>query len=164
MARYVFFSFHYQRDIFRVNQIRKHSLTKGSLEEAGYIDHSLWEKSKQRGDAALQQLIEDGLRGTSVTAVLIGYETAHRKWVDYEIRRSYELGKGIIGVYISQMKDISGKADPRGVNPLSYWHYTDGNGQKVYFSQVYPTYDWVDDDGYANFGSWVEKAAKMAGK
>lgn len=27
-----------------------------------------------------------------------------------------------------------------------------------------PTYDWVNDDGYNNFGDWVEKAAKKAGR
>lgn len=30
--------------------------------------------------------------------------------------------------------------------------------------EIYPTYDWVDDNGYENFGDWVEKAAKKAGK
>ena len=34
----------------------------------------------------------------------------------------------------------------------------------MYFWQLYPTYDWVDDDGFNNLGDWVEKAAKKAGR
>ena len=40
----------------------------------------------------------------------------------------------------------------------------DKDGNDVYFGQLYPTYDWKDDKGYENFGDWVEKAAKKAGR
>ena len=29
---------------------------------------------------------------------------------------------------------------------------------------IFRVYDWVDEDGYANFGKWVEAAAKQANK
>lgn len=29
---------------------------------------------------------------------------------------------------------------------------------------IYPTYDWVFDDGYNNFRQWVEYATVAAGK
>ena len=35
------------------------------------------------------------MKGTSVTVVLIGKETSDRKYVQYEIQRSYQEGKGI---------------------------------------------------------------------
>jgi hypothetical protein len=75
MARHVFFSFHYQQDIFRVNQIRN---LPEIIEEsaAGFKDKSLWEESKQKGDAAIKKLIDAGLTGTSVTVVCIGSATA----------------------------------------------------------------------------------------
>jgi len=38
------------------------------------------------------------------------------------------------------------------------------NGESIYFWQLYPTYDWVNDNGYLNFSDWVEKAAKKAGR
>lgn len=163
MARQVFFSFHYQRDIFRVNTIRKHDLTKNSLAEAGYVDHSLWEKSKLQGDAALRKLIDDGLAGSSVTVVLIGYETAGRRWVDYEIRQSHVRGNGMLGIYINRIPSINDTTDPRGKNPLDD-HTTIVQGQTVKLSSIYKTYDWVGDSGYANFGAWVEAAAKAKGK
>ena len=31
-------------------------------------------------------------------------------------------------------------------------------------SEIYPTYDWVNDDGRANMGKWIEAAAKRAGR
>ena len=149
MARHVFFSFHYTRDIFRVNTIRNHNMTKSGLVEAGYIDHSLWEKSKLQGDAALKKLIDDGLAGSSVTAVLIGKETAGRRWVEYEIKQSQARGNGIIGIYINKIAIPGGLVDTRGLNPVP---------------AAYSTYDWVENDGYNNFGKWIEAAAKAAGR
>ena len=32
----------------------------------------------------------------------------------------------------------------------------------VYLSNLLNVYDWNDNDGYSNFGNWVEKAAKQA--
>ena len=48
MARRVFFSFHYERDIWRVNVVRNSWLTKGR-EAAGFWDASLWEEAKKKG-------------------------------------------------------------------------------------------------------------------
>ena len=92
-------------------------------------------------------------------AVLIGKETSDRKWVRYEIRRSHEDGKGLLGVYIHGIKDSNGNTDKKGGNLFGEIG-TDANGKPVYFGQLYPTYDWADDKRYDNFGDWVEKAAK----
>lgn len=47
---------------------------------------------------------------------------------------------------------------PKGGNPFDYF-YIEQDGKKVYLSEIYPTYDWVNEDGYRNFAEWVEKAA-----
>ena len=39
---------------------------------AGWTDASIWEEAERKGDAAIRSLIDAGLKGTSVTAVLIG--------------------------------------------------------------------------------------------
>jgi hypothetical protein len=62
MSRRVFFSFHYQRDIFRANQVRKIWEFPGR-EPVGFWDGSLWEQTKLRGDAAIKRLIDSGLKG-----------------------------------------------------------------------------------------------------
>ena len=164
MARQVFFSFHYTNDIFRVNTVRNHWITKANGLEAGYWDHSLWEKTKLRGKQALKDLIEEGLKGSSVTVVLIGNQTAGREWVNWEIKRSHERGMGMIGVYIHQIRCAqTQRVDAKGRNPFDDWSFQQG-GRKTMFSEVYPTYDWVSNDGYNNFASWVERAAIKAGR
>ena len=162
MARSIFIGFHYQQDIWRVNVIRNQYLTKGGYEVAGYWDHSLWEKIKKSGVEAIEHLINDGLKGTTVTVVLIGSQTAERRWVKYEIKNSYEKGNGLLGIYIHKIEDQSGLTSAKGQNPFG--NFTVGTGsQKKYLSDLVATYDWIDDEGYENFGSWIEKAAKASG-
>ena len=163
MARSIFFSFHYQRDISRVNVVRNHYVTKGGYSVAGYWDHSLWEATKRRGDEALKRLIASGLEGTTVTAVLIGAETAYRPWVTYEIQQSYVRGNGILGIYVNKIRNLDGYADWSGPNPLSHLQIQQPTGTAL-LSQLYPTYDWVDHYGYAWFSAWVEAAAQAAGR
>ncbi|PQJ12630.1 hypothetical protein CJD36_002490 [Flavipsychrobacter stenotrophus] len=84
MARYTFFSFDYE-DVknFKVNVVRKSWLINHDTDT--FIDGSIWEKEKSKGAAVIKNLINEGLKQTSVTAVLIGDETASRRWVKYEI-------------------------------------------------------------------------------
>lgn len=163
MVRKVFFSFHYERDNWRVNVVRNHWITKPNAASAGYIDKAEFEKLKKRGDAAIKGWIDEQLKGTSVTAVLIGAETNTRKWVDYEIEQSHLKNNGMLGVYIHGLKNSEGKTDVKGPNPFDR-SYTTQNGRKINFAELYSTYDWVIDDGYNNFGKWVEKAAADAGR
>ena len=69
----------------------------------------------------------------------------------------------MLGVFIHNLKDINSRTDVRGVNPLSQWNI-DRDGRKVLLSDIYPSYDWVSDDGRANIGNWIEAAAKKAGR
>lgn len=32
------------------------------------------------------------------------------------------------------------------------------------FSNIFPIYEWDSDDGYKNIGTWIETAAKQAGR
>jgi len=117
MARRVFFSFHYQRDVWRVNQIRNLGEIIGSS-AAGFHDASLWEAAKQKGDAAIKKLIDEGLERTSVTVVCIGAKTAGRKYINYEINQSIERGNGILGLRINHLKDRLGNLDDVGDVPF----------------------------------------------
>ncbi|PAX59804.1 TIR domain-containing protein [Brunnivagina elsteri] len=163
MARRAFFSFHYQRDIWRVNQVRNSWVIQPGKQEAVWYDASLWEEARTKGETALKNLINDGLTNTSVTVVLIGAETSTRKWVDYEIKESYARGKGLLGIYIHGLKDKLGKTDIQGKNPFNNI-YVETSNQKTYFSDLYPTYDWVLNEGYKNIGLWIEKAASAVGR
>lgn len=150
MARHVYFAFHYQRDIWRVNVVRNSNVVQG-FESAGFIDYSLWEEAKRKGDEAIKRLINEGLRGTTVTVVLVGAKTSEREYVDYEIRRSWDRGNGLIGVYVHNIEDRYGDADTKGDDPFVV------NGYKGI-----RTYDWITDDGYSNLGDWIDDACERA--
>lgn len=143
--------------------MRNSWVTKPNKEEAGYIDKAEWEKIKEEGDDAIREWIADNMKGTSVTVVLIGTETSSRDWVKYEVQKSHDDKKGMLGIYIHNIKDKNKKTCSKGSNQFGPID-EDENGNPVYFWQIYPTYDWVDDDGYNNLGDWVEAAAKAANR
>lgn len=116
MAARTFFSFHYQRDIWRVNIVRNSNMIDGAA-AAGWHDASLWEEAKRKGDAAIKRMIDQALERTTATVVCIGAQTANRTYVDYEILKSKERGNFIIGVRINHLKDRFGQADTRGPTP-----------------------------------------------
>lgn len=149
MARRVFFSFHYGRDVWRANVVRNSWVTKPDRVSAGFFDAGLWEEAKQKGDVAIRKLIDDALIGTTVTAVLIGQYTSSRRYVAYEIEQSIKRGNGLLGVHIERIENSKGETDSGGSNPLA---------------SGYSEYWWFADKGYENFGQWVEAAAKAAGK
>jgi hypothetical protein len=143
VARQVFFSFHYDRDAWRVAQVRNCQVVSGYAKNPFY-DKAQWEQIKKKGDTAIRNWIETQLNGSSVTVVLLGKETGARRWVKYEIARSQELGKGLIGVDISHIRNQRGETDERGPNPLP---------------ASAPLYLWNKQEGYKNLGSWIEAAA-----
>jgi len=83
-----------------------------------FIDKSVWEEAERRGVTALKRLIEKGLNGTSVTVVLVGTETHSRRWVKYEIVKSFVEGKGILPIYINRILSKNEGIKPKGANPL----------------------------------------------
>ena len=84
MARKIFFSFHYERDAWRAGQVRNCNVV-STEDQYGFIDAADWEEVKKKGDAAIKKWIGDQMESTTVTAVLIGAETASREWVLHEI-------------------------------------------------------------------------------
>lgn len=154
MARRTFFSFHYKNDIWRASQVRNSDIVKREIpaeSRAGFTDASLWEEAKKKGDAAIQKMIDDALKNTSVTCVLIGSETSSRRWVRYEIKKSFDKGNGLLGVYVHKLKDQNGSTSRKGADPFV----------AAGISNV-PTYDWVEGNGYANLASWIDSAPSKA--
>ena len=162
MARRVFFSFHYDRDVRRIQQVRQSWVMRPGSEAQPFYDAAEFEEAKKRA-GGIEKWIEEQLKGTSVTVVLYGAETYDREWVRHEIKRSYELNKGILAIDIHNVKDPQKGTDVAGKNPLSYWSVKK-NGVDTSFDKIYRSYDWVRDDGYKNMPAWIEAAAKSAGR
>jgi hypothetical protein len=159
MARKMFFSFHYERDGWRAGQVRNCNVVSGD-DQYGFIDAVDWESIKKKGDAAVERWIDDQLKNTSVTALLIGAETASREWVQREIEKSWNRGNGIVGIWIHNIKDQNQNTDTPGRNPLDDFKLPNG----TLLSSVCKAYDWVINDGRKNLGKWADEAAEIRGK
>ena len=152
--RQVFYSFHYENDVFRVQQIRNI----GALEDNKPVSPNEWERVKRRGEASIKEWIDNNLRYKSCVIVLIGEETANRKWVQYEIKKAWELGKGLVGIHIHNLKDpITGKSS-KGKNPFDQFAFDDGTK----LSSVVKCYNPNPNDAYNeikdNLEDWIEEA------
>jgi len=119
--RRVFYSFHYQADIFRVNHIRKAGQfrTVDKWRAPTPQDRSLWEEAKVKNPGALVGMIDKGLEGTSVTCVLAGFETWNRPWVRYEIAKSLQRGNGLVVGTIHNCNCPKNGYSAPGHNPLA---------------------------------------------
>ena len=155
MARSVFYSFHYQNDISRVMIVRNRWVTYGGQIVSGVIDHAEFEKIKRSGEASIKRWIDEQLKGTSATIVLIGAETLNRPYVQYEICQSRNKGNALIGVYINNLRDLSGNTS---IACNRHTCIGQKNNMPIYFDEISTIYDYCYDDGYNNLNRWVESA------
>ncbi|MFL9490948.1 TIR domain-containing protein [Acinetobacter baumannii] len=145
MARKVFFSFKYD-DVSRAMIVRNSWVTHDS---AGFIDKAEFEEVKRKGDAAIKYWIDNQLKNTSVTVVLIGENTKKSKWVRYEIEESIKRGNGLIEIDISKINALG-----KGTSDFGGW----------LLGSQYKKFRWYIDEGYTNLRHWIEKAALEAGR
>lgn len=112
--RKCFISFDYEKDNWRVNQIRNFHVFGNDKP----IDTNDWEKIKKGGSPAICRWIDAQMKGKSCTVLLIGERTFKRKFVKYEIKQSILKRKALVGIYIDQLKDCNGETCDRGRNPF----------------------------------------------
>ncbi len=159
MARQVFHSFHFERDSHRVSQVRN----MGVLEGQPVLSGNEWEQVKKGGDSAIRAWIDDKMKGRSCVVVLIGSATAGRKWVNYEIEKAWNDGRGLMGVYIHGLKNLSGVQDAKGSNPFTGFNVS-GTSLSSIVAAHNPPYA-SSTDVYAhiqiNLATWVEDAIAL---
>ena len=155
--RQIFYSFHYDNDVFRVQQIRNI----GALEDNKPVSANDWETVKKGGDASIKKWIDENLKYKSCVVVLVGEETANRKWVKYEIRKAWELGKGLVGIHIHNLKDPKTGKSSKGANPFDQFTFNDGKK----LSSVVKCYNTSFSDAYNdikdNLEDWIEEAIEI---
>ena len=162
MARRAFYSFHYKPDNWRASQVREMSVIEGNRPATD----NEWEQVAAGGDTKIMKWIDDQLVGKSVVIVLIGSETAGRKWINYEIRQAWDSNKGVLGIYIHNLKDIKGFQCSKGLNPFASFTV---NGRslasivKAYdppFQTSTGVYNHIKD----NLEKWIEEAIQIREK
>lgn len=133
MARKCFFSFHYKPDCTRASQVRNAGMVEGNVP----VRDNDWETVTNGGEKAIEKWIDDQLDGRTCTVVLIGENTAGRKWINHEIRRSWQLGKGVVGIYIHNLKDPwTQQQSSKGKNPFAEFTF-----ENLSFADVVKAYD-----------------------
>ena len=155
--RQIFYSFHYDNDVMRVQQIRNI----GALEDNTPVSSNEWENVKKGGDSAIEKWIDDNMKYRSCVVVLIGKETSNRRWVKHEIKKAWEDGKGLVGIYIHNLKCPRTGTSILGPNPFEQFPLN--NGSKL--SSVVKCYNPTASDPYNsiknNIENWIEEAIKI---
>lgn len=164
MARRIFYSFHYVPDNWRASQVRNI----GAVEGNQPAKDNDWETITKGGDKAIEKWIDDQMNGRSCVVVLIGTGTANRKWINHEIVKGWNAGKGVLGIYVHSLKNGEGKTSTKGTNPFDHV-LLNSSGAKL--STVVKAYDppgGTSTDVYAqiknNLESWIETAIAIRAK
>ena len=110
-----FYSFHYVPDNWRAANVRNI----GAIEGNKPAPDNDWETVKKGGDKAIKKWIADQMKGRSCTVVLVGANTAGRKWIKHEIIKSWDDGMGVVGIHIHGLKNKDGKVSTKGKNPFA---------------------------------------------
>lgn len=116
MARQVFYSYHFKPDSWRVAMVRNI----GSIEGNRPVTDNDWGNVILGGDTAIDNWIEEQMKYRSCTVVLIGNQTARRKWINHEIVKSWNKGMGVVGIDIHGLLNQHGYTADQGYNPFDY--------------------------------------------
>lgn len=154
MARRIFYSFHYKPDVMRVSQVRNI----GALEANKPASDNDWETVVSGKDIAIERWITGQMKGRSCTVVLIGENTANRKWINHEIVKSWDKGMGVVGIHIHGLKNIDGKLSKKGENPFKYIGYGDTNKK---LSSIVKCYNPVGNNSKERY-AWIAKHLENA--
>ena len=126
MKRQVFYSFHYVSDNWRAAQVRNIGVVEGNRPAS---DND-WETVKKGGDGVIKRWISTQMEYRSCAVVLVGSNTANRKWINHEIIHAWNKKKGVVGICIHGLKNKYGNLSEKGGNPFDYINYGN-NGKKL---------------------------------
>jgi hypothetical protein len=94
---------------------------------------------------------------------LIGAATAGRKWINYEIKKAWDSGLGLVGIHIHRLQNRFQQQATKGANPFDGFNV----GQRR-LQDIVRTYDppnWDSKGAYnhiaQNIEQWVEEAVQI---
>ena len=152
--RQVFYSFCFDDDVMRVQQVRN----MGPVDGDEPVSPNEWERL-QRATGSVKKWIDDNMAYRSCVIVLVGRRTAERTWVKYEIEKAWNEGKGLFGICSHNLKCPRTGNCSAGVNLFDGFTFKDGGPM---LSSVAPCYNPYRASAYAdikaNLAGWVEAA------
>ncbi|KZL00518.1 MULTISPECIES: TIR domain-containing protein [unclassified Pseudovibrio] len=161
MARKCFYSFQYKPDNWRVSTIRNI----GAVEGNKPASDNDWETVTNGGDAKIKKWIEDQMNGRTCTIILAGSNTADRKWINHEIKESWNKNKGVLVIFIHNIKNSQGKQSTKGANPLYYVKHGPTGKRLSSIAKAYDpprstskgVYSYIED----HIEDWIEEAIEI---
>ena len=163
--RKVFYSFHFDNDVMRVQQIRNMGVIEGNTP----VSPNDWETARL-SPGGIERWIDDNMKNRSCVVVLVGTDTANRKWVKYEIEKAWKDGKGIVGIYIHNLKDPRTSTTPplygkcaQGPNPFGQYTLKNGNPLTSVVTCHNPNISDPYNDIATNINHWIDSAISARG-
>lgn len=102
---YNIFISHYSKDDKYVQSL-KERLSKAGMKIRNYsVDSTKHTDGRRPSDAAIIRALNIRIKACSTFVCLIGPDTHSRPWVNYEIRKAFQEGKRVIGIYTHGNKD-----------------------------------------------------------
>jgi len=158
MARRVVYSFHYKPDNSRAAQVRNMGVVEGNKPAS---DND-WEAVTKGGDDGIEQWIDEQMDSKSCVVVLVGRNTAGRKWITHEIVKGWNAGKEVLGVYVHNLKDLDGEQSMQGSNPFDSVTMKRDDKKLSSFAKAYNPPFSDSKEVYAhikrNLANWIEEA------
>jgi len=150
----VFYSFHFDNDVMRVQQVRNI----GSIEGNTPTTPNEWEQLKRTGNKAVENWIDQNMKYKRCVIVLIGSDTWNRPWIKYEIEKAWNDGKALLGIYIHNLKCPRNGTSRKGKNPFEEFKFKDGRK----LSSVVPCHDpnpiYAYNDISNSISQWITNA------
>lgn len=153
----VFYSFHYGRDAWRIQQI----VNMGALEGQPILNAQEWESIKRGGDQSIKDWIAEQMKYKAAVVVLVGAQTATRRWVKYEITKAWNDKRPLVGIRIHGLADSRGNTDYAGDNPFAQVKFDSGGSLADYVPLYTPAgatsaavYASIND----SIGAWIASA------
>lgn len=160
--RQVFYSFHFDNDVMRVQLIRNMGIVEGDTPASP----NEWEQLKKK-DGGQKKWIDDNMSNRSTVIVLIGMQTYARPWVKYEIKKASDEKRALLGVYVHNLTCPNNGKCAQGLNPFDYVTIPDGPNKGKALSTIVKCHNPPSSDAYGNISSnldkWIE-AAHLAPK
>jgi hypothetical protein len=151
--RQVFYSFHFDNDVMRVQQIRNMGVVDGDEP----VSPNEWEQLRRR-DGGIERWIDDNMKYRSCVIVLIGEDTHKRPWVKYEIEKAWRDKKGLFGIYIHNLKDPRTGTCRLGSDPFSALPLKNKDGTRATIAVYNPDPSDAYNSIKKNIDTWVENA------
>ncbi len=93
------------------------------------------------------------MRGRSCTVVLVGSNTAGRKWINHEIIKSWNDKMGVAGIHIHGLRNLDDEISTKGSNPFASIPYG-SDGTKL--SSIVKCYNPAGGNSKERY-AWIKK-------